>query len=373
MTTLHQIAKRAGVSIGTVDRVIHGRGRVSRISESRVRKAIHALRYRPNIFARQLKRTRPFRFGVMLPRPDQDGRFWRIPTRGITRASEELKSHHIETRFFTFDRYSIRSFARACEAVSVAGLDGLLCAPVLTAAAGKFNSRIPQSLPTVFFDSVIPGFDSLCSIVQDSYASGRLSGRLMHLLYSRPSTLAAIRFLPEDFHIDERVRGFVDYFQNIPAYTIRVVDASADKHKIDFALLVDSLLDQNPNLSGIFVSNALTYGVAMALEKRGQSGRVRVIGYDLLEENVACLRRGSIEFLISQQSEDQGFRGMYTLFRHVVLNEPVPRTITMPIDIITRENVDSARSMTMAESMENSEPTLHRGNVHRRTAVKEEV
>ena len=63
-----------------------------------------------------------------------------------------------------------------------------------------------------------------------------------------------------------------------------------------------------------------------------------MIGYDLVDENIRLLREGAIDFLISQRPGRQGYLGILVLYRHVVLNETVDRTIMMPIDIITREN-----------------------------------
>ena len=74
MSTIKSIAERAGVSIGTVDRVIHNRGHVSQEAEMRVKQAIEELNYIPNFFARQLKLSKTFRFGILMPKLSQDSR-----------------------------------------------------------------------------------------------------------------------------------------------------------------------------------------------------------------------------------------------------------------------------------------------------------
>ena len=55
MTTISEIAHRARVSIGTVDRVIHNRGRVAKKTEEKIKKIIKELDFKPNIYARNLK------------------------------------------------------------------------------------------------------------------------------------------------------------------------------------------------------------------------------------------------------------------------------------------------------------------------------
>ena len=48
------IAKMAGVSVGTVDRVIHNRGRVSEENRKKVQAILEMVHYQPNLMARSL-------------------------------------------------------------------------------------------------------------------------------------------------------------------------------------------------------------------------------------------------------------------------------------------------------------------------------
>ena len=340
MSTLKEIARAANVSLGTVDRVIHKRGGVSSESETKVRKALHKLNYTPNIFARQLKRRKPFHFGVLMPDPHQDGGFWQSPVRGIQKAIKELNAHQVELNAFYYDRYSPESFHRTADKVFAADLDGLLIAPVLSEIFREFASKIPSSLPFVFFDSHLPQSSCLSCIMQDSFQSGQLSARLMHLLLPKPATIAAIQVLPRDYHIAERIKGFKTYFSSYPSYQIKIYSVIRKETQMDFAPLTESILKELPDIKGIFVSNALVYPVARILEKNERNKSIHLIGYDLIKENIDHLKSGTIDFLISQQSQQQGYQGIYTLFRHIVLEEPVTKKIMMPIDIITRENVD---------------------------------
>ncbi|MBN2028841.1 substrate-binding domain-containing protein [bacterium] len=340
MVTIKKIAERSGVSIGTVDRVIHNRGNVSKDTETRVKNALHELNYTPNIFARQLKLRKTFTFGVLIPSPDQDSRYWEMPAAGIRKAEEELKGHRIQICLFHYNRYSPVSFTKACENMLTYEIDGLLMVPALTSIAEKYIKRLPKDLPYVFFDSIVPQSSCLSYIVQDSYISGKLAGRLMHLLLSNQGSVAAIRVVPEDFHIAERIRGFQDYFTQVHGIDLKTVDAHSKGDQNTIMDLVHQILKENKDLKGIFISNALTYCIAQVLEGKKLQKKIHVIGYDLIKENIEYMKKGEIDFLISQQSERQGYQGIYTLYRHVVLKESVPRKIMIPIDIITKENVD---------------------------------
>ena len=58
--TISEIAKKANVSIGTVDRVIHNRGRVSKETEQLVKKIIAESNFEPNQYAKSLKLNKRF-------------------------------------------------------------------------------------------------------------------------------------------------------------------------------------------------------------------------------------------------------------------------------------------------------------------------
>jgi LacI family transcriptional regulator len=78
MATMKDIAEAAGISIGTVDRIIHNRGRYSEETAELVRKAMKELNYTPNIHARGLKQTKKHIFMLS----SQKGTGWRILASG---------------------------------------------------------------------------------------------------------------------------------------------------------------------------------------------------------------------------------------------------------------------------------------------------
>lgn len=342
--TIKKISALAGVSIGTVDRVLHKRGRVSPATEARILRIIKDLEYKPNIFARNLKLSKVFRFGLLMPRPDQDSGYWTLPLKGVARAEAELRSQKVRVHRFFYDKHSAGSLARARRKVLSSSLDGLLVAPVTSPGFLTFLRDLPARIPYVFFDSFIPDVPCLSAIGQDSFQSGILSARLMKMLIAEPGHVAVIRVRPKDFHIDSRIEGFLAFCQRCPRVTSEISEINGDGGMAGDARVFGRIFRQHPDLKGIFVANASTHRAAAYVKARAAAGRVHVIGYDLIDENVRSLREGVVDFLISQQPERQGYEGIYALYRHIVLKEPVPKQVMMQIDIITAENVGYYRS-----------------------------
>ena len=67
--TIKDIAKLAGVSKGTVDRVLHKRGKVSQIALDKVNAVLGKIDYQPNLMARNLKKNKVYRIAVVFPNP----------------------------------------------------------------------------------------------------------------------------------------------------------------------------------------------------------------------------------------------------------------------------------------------------------------
>ena len=66
----------------------------------------------------------------------------------------------------------------------------------------------------------------------------------------------------------------------------------------------------------------------------------RIKGDAMVHKNADCLRDGSISFLIAQHAYQQGYFSVDSLFRALVLKKKVEPVNYMPIDLLTRENID---------------------------------
>lgn len=336
--TIKEVAKRANVSIGTVDRVIHRRGRVSRETAEKVRKVIEQTGYRPNIFARRLSLSKDYVFAVLMPILSQDSKYWEVSAKGIDKAAEELKTYKVRVNYFFYDRYSEESAKEAIKEIKNSNPDGILIAPVLHKPIKKFIMELPESIPYVLFNANIPDSYALCYIGQDSFQSGVVSARLMKTLIKEKGSIATIIAAPDDYHIVERTDGFQSFFENENDIIIRNYELY-NCNEETFRILMERIFEENPDLEGIFVANAATHFAAEYIKEKNIGRKIGIIGYDLIEENVSLLKEGYIDFLISQKAETQGYEGIYALYKHVVLQQPCKRNIMMPIDIITSENL----------------------------------
>jgi LacI family transcriptional regulator len=338
VVTIKEIAQKAQLSIGTVDRVLHGRGRVSKKTEEKIKALIKKTGYKTNIHARNLSLQTTLHLGVIMPFPYQGGNYWDMLRKGIDRAATELSSFNVNRHYFFFDKYSEVSFANAGRQALEQHMGGLIIAPVLLDVSHAFVKSIPDDVPYVYVDSTVPGTSPLAAIGQNSFQSGVCAAKLMRILVGEKGSVAVLRILPNAFYSNERVRGFSSFFEKIQNITVRVFDLNSGSDDREFVDCVTSIKTEVPDCKGLFMTNAETYRLVKALRAVNIIG-MRVIGYDCIDENMKLVQEGAIDFIISQNTQQQGYMGINTLFRHLVLKEPCLNDVRMPIDIVMAENL----------------------------------
>jgi LacI family transcriptional regulator len=159
----------------------------------------------------------------------------------------------------------------------------------------------------------------------------------MKMMVREKCSIAVIIPAPDDYHIVERADGFYSFFEEYPDYRIRSYSLSPCTRDIFYAMMKEIISDED--VKGIFVANAATHYAAEYLKDHRGLKKINLVGYDPTEENIKYLKDGYIDYLISQKAEMQGYRGIYALYRSVVLQEPLEKHIMMPLDIITNENL----------------------------------
>lgn len=341
---IKDIAEKAKVSTGTVDRVLHNRGRVSEEVREKVLKIAKELNYEPNLFARALVSNKIYNIAALIPDSAIDG-YWHAPKTGIEKAEQELKQFGIRITQLVFDPHDVASFRKEADKITATEFEGVLIAPIFYRESLAYFSKWKRlSIPFILFNTHIPDYEPLSYIGQDSYQSGYLAGKLIHIGQSEPATFL-VAHIDEDIlnssHLIKKEQGFVDYFaQNASPGSFKIAQADL-KNCLDkriCAQQLDKVLKDNDNVKGIFVTNSKASAVADYLYTN-KITNIRLIGYDLIEKNLGFLNKGVIDFLINQNPKGQGFYGIHTFADHLIFKKKVNPIKYLPLDIITKENL----------------------------------
>ena len=341
---IKDIAERANVSVGTVDRVLHNRGEVAQETRDLIKKIIEELEYKPNIIASVLAMKKPFRIAVLMPLPSEQDSYWKLHLKGMELAIKELSHFGASIQKYFFEITSEESLRLQYDQLLENKPDAVLMVPAFGASGNYITESLrEENIPYSFIDTPIENGGELSFFGQNSYQSGYLAAKLMSYGVSKETTVLIINVGSDKYsgpHHTERIKGFKAYLSenNITETKVRIIDIPSTNEADVKKALTAAFFDYS-FVRGLFVTGFEVHLVAKFVDEK-KLGNIRMIGYDLLESNIHYLKKGTIDFLISQKPENQGFRGVMNLFNTLVLKQPISSKIPMPIDIITNENVD---------------------------------
>lgn len=338
--TIKDIAQLAGVSKGTVDRVLHKRGKVSEDALLKVNAVLSEINYEPNFMARSLKNNKVYHICVSLPDPSLDS-YWLPCVKGIEDVVQKFKAYNLQIKIFYFDPESTESFISCNESILKMAPDAVMLVPLFYKetlnVVEKYNDLgiIVSTFNNQIHSPIIKSF-----VGQDLFMSGRVAAKLLDLLHKKGSLV--IIHIDESYenasHMQEKELGFRAYFSekvnsNYTIQTLKLHNPTIEKDFKDFLVL-------NPNLDGIFVTTSKSYHIAKIASEEHAS-KIGIIGYDLVAENSAFLNQGAIDFLIHQNPKRQAYLGGMGLAEFFIFGKEIPNTTLLPIDIINSENINS--------------------------------
>lgn len=339
---IKDIAEKAKVSIGTVDRVLHNRGEVAESTKIKIRKIIDELHYQPNIFASTLASKKSAVFVTLLPKPMLTDGYWNKPFIGVKRRITELQQYGVQIEPFTFKQSNPQSFISETKKIINLRPDGVLLAPFFKKESEAFIEKLKElEIPFVFIDSEIKDAGQVGYIGQNSFQSGLVSGKLLDLILPEGNILI-VHFAKEmdnQNHLVQREKGFYNWY----------ISNKIEKHQLHTTEAVETSNDDwmesinrkiaDKNIKGIFVTNSKVFNIGRLIEKYDLKD-IQVIGHDLLKENIDYLKKGIVQFLICQRPEEQGYNAINKLFKYVVQKGIIATENYTSIDIVTKENVD---------------------------------
>lgn len=301
--------------------------------------------YHPNILASTLASKRVHTFAILIPEPQSEEGYWSKPITGIQRAFSELQEFGIQITTYRYSQGDPDSFHNQANEIIKSVPEGVVMAPFFSRESKMLIEKLNElHIPYVFIDSNLKECNRISYIGQNSFQSGSLAAKLFDFSLPGAATIFIVHFAKEmdnQNHLVQRENGFYDYFrQHDPKQQKRLITLEIeDPAGEGFARFLDAEFLKSQQVDGVFVTNSQVYRMAAYLCAR-KLEKVRLIGHDLIKQNVTWVKEGVVDFLICQRPEEQGYQAIETLFQHVILKKQVPSENYTSIDIITKENLD---------------------------------
>ena len=252
--TIQQIAERAGVSRGTVDRALNHRGRIN----PEVAENICRLAEEMGYVQKERKRSRTakdqqVKIGVVTQLARSS--FMQEVNRGIEKAAQELKEKGIQLILKEGLSVDEEEQLQAIEELEKEGIRGLAVMPVDSEAVReKLNSLIEEkNIPVVTFNSDIVGTRRACFVGMDNRKSGRTAAGLLGMLTRGSGKILIITGYFSNHVDNQRVDGFVEEAKKaFPHLEIAGVHGSFDEAS-EVEHIIENAMMSTSGISGILV------------------------------------------------------------------------------------------------------------------------
>jgi LacI family transcriptional regulator len=216
-----------------------------------------------------------------------------------------------------------------------------MMAPWARREAIRFTKRLEEAkIPYVFIDAMLEETNPIGFVAQNSFDSGYLAAKLLNWGVKENSVILLIhvaRELDNASHLMQRERGFMRYFSD-EKNTHRILKLEVSGIGNEILTKLHELGLDPCEVNGVFVTNSKVHLAANCFKTL--CTHPKVIGYDLIPQNITLLKEGKIDFLICQKPELQGFHAIHLLFDFLVKREKIKKSNFTSIDLITKENMD---------------------------------
>jgi len=342
---IKDIAERSGVSKGTVDRVIHDRGHVAPEVKKRVLEVMEELNYRPNKLARALSNNRTWKLASLTPNYENDS-FWKQPIKGIELGLNAVMDFGFSMDYFHFADDDVNTFQLQAKKILKGSYDAVIVAPIFIDKAKWFLDECEQrDLKYFLINTFIKREDEnfRCYIGQDSFQSGVLAAKLLDFGIDNGDAVMVLHLekgVYNSQHLIQKEEGFHQYFVGRSNRNIQVIKTSFENpnNRAAFKKFINYHLQSYPKLKGIFVTTSRLHHLVQVLDKLKISD-LKLVGFDLIDENLKYLEEGKIDFLINQNPIRQGYLGIVNIFNHLVNKREIDRIQHLPLHVIMMENV----------------------------------
>jgi len=339
MATIKDIAALAGVSRGTVDRVLNNRGSVNPATAEKINEIAKALDYKPNKAGLALAaQKKKLKLGVILFSTDNP--FFADVLQGVHKKAEDLAGYNCSVLVKQIP-INVDAQLSAIDELLREEVNGIAIAPQND---GRIRTRInelsKQGIPVVTFNTDIENSARIAYVGSNYTKSGRTAAGLLRLMTHGDVQIGIITGSSEILCHTERIAGFMDALKPCQKHMQIVSIAETQDDEIESYEQTLRLLKEHPKTNALFFAAGGVYGGCRAISSLGLAGKLCVIAFDKADTTEQFLQDGVLSAVICQQPRTQGQKPLDLLFRYLTSGElPDKEYHYTAVDIRILENI----------------------------------
>ncbi len=172
----------------------------------------------------------------------------------------------------------------------------------------------------------------------DNYEGGKLAGDYLVRATGGKGRVAVLEGIPGHETGDSRLRGFRDALSGAPGLAI-VASQPANWERDQGFTVFQNMLQAHPDIDAVFAcSDLMALGAVEAIAAAGRTGRIRVVGFDALDDAKKAIQAGTMEASVAQFPAEMGRVAVESAVK-VLRGEPVPADISVKLELVTRDTL----------------------------------
>lgn len=342
MVTIKQIAEEAGVSRGTVDRVINHRPGVKPETEQRIKEIARRLGYQPSVPGKMLAaKKKKIEIGfVSYDAPVAP--FFREINLAAQKKAMELENFGVKVHFYMAESLDNTYLVSFFQKVEKEMLDGLIISPMHFPAVSAFLKKMEKKrIPTVFYNLDNEELNSLCYVGCDYEQSGRVAAGLTALSIGNSGKVGIATVLDRESPSSyERMIGFKNEIKkNYPGIEIVNENGNYLFQENDAADILN-LVRAHKEIKAMYIVNPGDCSIYKRIMDAAGNKELKIITNDLLERQKQMILEGMITATIDQQPEVQGTLPLQILYDYLVFNKKIEKKkVFTELQIYIRQNI----------------------------------
>lgn len=345
--TIKQIAELSGVSVGTVDRILHNRGMVSESARVAVQAVLEKNSYEYNIHTSAVafrKTKKVFDLVIAIPF-SVEGEYWDLIKKGIENGLDEYKDIPTNISYVHFDQFSATSCHEAFDSVAQKKCSAVILGTTFEDEIIRLCKILDdKNTPYVFVDGNVPHTNPVAYFQADQEICGRLLARLMDKMTPKDAEIAILLprrvAVPMSNNSKIRLDAFKSFFRdngNNRQLLVAFFSANDDEER---KMEIAGFLESNSSVKGIAVVVSTSYLISDAIAESGKDGKIVIGGFDVTEGNARCIKNETLDFAIDQHPTMQGFKAVEAAI-HFLLYATSDKIdcSPVPVNVVLKENL----------------------------------
>ncbi len=336
--TVHDIAREAGVSLATVDRVLNARRGVADKTIGRVKTAVDRLGYVRDTHAANLARKKQYRILVVLPKGVSQ--FVSSLREALKEVAASSVAERVSLRILEVPSQDPHAIVKELQALNVSKLDGIaIMAPETPQIRDAISHLKEEGLAVVALVSDLPNSQRDYFIGIDNVAAGRTAGFLMGKFLNTAGEILVVTNSLRSRDSLERRLGFDSVMtSDFPTFTsLPTVESYDDRGRIIDA--ISRIITERPDIVGVYSMGAGNAAVLDGLRQTVRDDGLVVIMHELTPIARQGLMNGEVTAVISQHVGHlvrSAVRVLRSICDQIDIYEAQER---IRIDVIVRENL----------------------------------